>query len=813
MSQQEYIYIFKGDDTDWNGEQFLTVNITSTTPEVDLSEMTAKFILGSYTKTYPLTTGTFSVDLTAAVTGAYGYGPICGTIQILDKTGKVKTVSNTIPFYVTNQVIDEQDRTFNAQVSPESPIQIEVEVDGGAPVWGQIIGTLSNQTDLQAALNAKVSKTGDTMTGDLTLTEGAQINLPDGSLVSENGMLDLMGTQYGLKVDTTSGVGAALFTTRGLGEVLTTLDIKDTYSASNTDPISGKGVSQAISTKQDTLTQAQLNAVNSGIDSTKVSQIATNAQNITNEATARQNADNALQTQIDGLAAASDVTDVVGTYAELQAYDTSKLKDNDIVKVLTDSTHDNAPSYYRWSTHTDTFTYIGSESASYTKAQADAKFETITNAAATYATQTALTSGLAGKASNADGTTITDNGTNITTVAVKEQRAGTAIKEWVGTKAQYEALDSKDSNTLYTITDEADVTPIVVDSTLSPTSTNAIQNKAVYDALQNVDSLPSQTGNSGKYLTTDGTNASWATVQSGGIQNESQSKGAIVIGGYDATTTAPIGGIGTILLGQSASARDNNSSYAAVVIGYNAAGGNGSISIGKSANNTTYDKTFNVGIGQTASANNYGVAIGAYAKSSTNAVAIGGTSSSSNRTNANGDGAIAIGHAAVAGGAGTIQIGAGTNSTAGTVQIGAYPLLDATGTIVSARLPAGGSGADTSLSNLTDTGKITAAHLAMPSSTTYEDLTLGASGDSYYAPADGYVVFCKDMGGSANYISVTAMGSGIADSKSAPAHNWPSVYVPVTAGEEFQVYFSGTGEVSVFRFVYAVGSESVYVAP
>lgn len=27
--------------------------------------------------------------------------------------------------------------------------------------------------------------------------------------------------------------------------------------------------------------------------------------------------------------------------------------------------------------------------------------------------------------------------------------------------------------------------------------------------------LPSQTGNSGKYLTTDGTNASWATVQGG----------------------------------------------------------------------------------------------------------------------------------------------------------------------------------------------------------------------------------------------------------------------------------------------------------
>lgn len=39
-----------------------------------------------------------------------------------------------------------------------------------------------------------------------------------------------------------------------------------------------------------------------------------------------------------------------------------------------------------------------------------------------------------------------------------------------------------------------------------------------------VDALPSQTGNSGKYLTTDGSTASWATVSSGatGVDNFSQ---------------------------------------------------------------------------------------------------------------------------------------------------------------------------------------------------------------------------------------------------------------------------------------------------
>lgn len=93
------------------------------------------------------------------------------------------------------------------------------------------------------------------------------------------------------------------------------------------------------------------------------------------EAEARTLADNGLQSQIDGLAAASDVTDIVGTYAALEAYDTSKLKDNDIIKVLQDETHDDETTYYRWSTHTSTFTLIGEEGPYYTKSAADSKFQ------------------------------------------------------------------------------------------------------------------------------------------------------------------------------------------------------------------------------------------------------------------------------------------------------------------------------------------------------------------------------------------------------------------------------------------------------
>lgn len=89
------------------------------------------------------------------------------------------------------------------------------------------------------------------------------------------------------------------------------------------------------------------------------------------EAEARTNADADLQEQIDAIIASSDVRDIVGTYAELEAYDTSKLGDKDIIKVLADETHDDAESYYRWSTSAEEFSYIGSVGPYYTQTETD----------------------------------------------------------------------------------------------------------------------------------------------------------------------------------------------------------------------------------------------------------------------------------------------------------------------------------------------------------------------------------------------------------------------------------------------------------
>lgn len=94
---------------------------------------------------------------------------------------------------------------------------------------------------------------------------------------------------------------------------------------------------------------------------------------IDNEILARQGADNNLQTQIDAITSKSDVVDVVASYQALLAYDTSKLNDNDVIKVLDDETHDDALTYYRWSTTAQTWSYIGQEAPYYSKGQMDAK--------------------------------------------------------------------------------------------------------------------------------------------------------------------------------------------------------------------------------------------------------------------------------------------------------------------------------------------------------------------------------------------------------------------------------------------------------
>lgn len=56
----------------------------------------------------------------------------------------------------------------------------------------------------------------------------------------------------------------------------------------------------------------------------------------------------AVTQAINGLNAAQNLLDIVGTYADLQAYSQEFLQVNDKIKVLNDENYEDQASYYRW---------------------------------------------------------------------------------------------------------------------------------------------------------------------------------------------------------------------------------------------------------------------------------------------------------------------------------------------------------------------------------------------------------------------------------------------------------------------------------
>jgi hypothetical protein len=96
------------------------------------------------------------------------------------------------------------------------------------------------------------------------------------------------------------------------------------------------------------------------------------------ETTARVAEDNNLQSQIDTIEATQNVIDLVGTYADLQDYNTSAVKENDKIQVLEDSTRDNQTTIYSW--ENDAWSYIGMLGPYYTKSQVDSTVSDINSA-------------------------------------------------------------------------------------------------------------------------------------------------------------------------------------------------------------------------------------------------------------------------------------------------------------------------------------------------------------------------------------------------------------------------------------------------
>ncbi len=114
---------------------------------------------------------------------------------------------------------------------------------------------------------------------------------------------------------------------------------------------------------------------------------------------------------------------------------------------------------------------------------------------------------------------------------------------------------------------------------------------------------------------------------------------------------------------------------------------------------------------------------------------------------------------------------------------------------------------DTNAGNFTAEGKSLIGSYGMPSDR-YIDLTLGATGSTYTAPANGWFV-CDLKAGATNFqVFIRNNNNGMTANSISPASSGQSaVIMPCKKGDVISVYYGSYNSVNIFRFIYAVGSE------
>ena len=106
-------------------------------------------------------------------------------------------------------------------------------------------------------------------------------------------------------------------------------------------------------------------------------------------------------------------------------------------------------------------------------------------------------------------------------------------------------------------------------------------------------------------------------------------------------------------------------------------------------------------------------------------------------------------------------------------------------------------------SNFSSAGRSYLSGLGMPSSR-YIDLTLGASGSTYTAPANGWFVISKVATGVQDVV-IDLNGVRLTTSN-APTTGWTcSAFVPCKKNDTINVFYSAGGALNYFRFIYAEG--------
>lgn len=446
------------------------------------------------------------------------------------------------------------------------------------------------------------------------------------------------------------------------------------------------------------------------------------------------------------------------------------------------------------------------------------------------------------------------------------------------TKAQYESIANPDPAQLYFITDEVISSSDVVNAlgytpenvankttTLSSSSTDTQypSAKAVYDQIANIDTLPSQTGQSGKFLTTDGTDASWgnlpvATASTVGVvkpdnasirvDNDGTLSAICRNVGEIITSTLPLTDAGLHLLdgtllpygiykefidyiadlyteNPTANYFTTEALWQQSVSTYGVCGK----FVYDSTNNTVRLPKVTGKLDGTTDVNALGDLEPLFVKMPN----ITGSFFPSDGVNTRSDGCvydtISSGYGE---GGGTIQsfgnhryyIDASRSSSVYSgngsdtaiheqaikcfiyIVIATSSKTEIQTDIDEVATDLNGK-ADTDLTNVTDTGYIKMAGAGMPSNK-YIDLTLGASGTKYTAPANGWFAFQKQSNGADQFCQAYVENSFAYEAQVNYSSGKAAFFAPVLKGQDLVIGYNLTGNTDRFQFIYAQGSKN-----
>ena len=333
--QEKALKLYKGYPSEFADVDWLSIVFES--EPIDLTNFEAKFVLGDITREWGDITQGIIINLTDEETGSLPVGLNYGTLIVTDKDGNSKPFSTAIPIEVLtwvegNQELDTYNMTVNALLDNEVQMVIRIETAKVSLDWVNERIAEHNASEeahpyIQGLIDAEATareNADEILSGRITenterfnnYRTSSQQDIIDNRLsqritenterfnnyrtsanqdIIDNAQNDVINSkQNKLNTEQMEAVNSGITSIK--------VSSYDSHISNTTIHVTAQD-KQNWNAKQNALNQSQMEAVNSGATSDKINQIATNKQNISNEITDRQTADGELQDQIDNLKA------------------------------------------------------------------------------------------------------------------------------------------------------------------------------------------------------------------------------------------------------------------------------------------------------------------------------------------------------------------------------------------------------------------------------------------------------------------------------------------------------------------------------